>query len=90
VFAGTFEEMQNKRAASPPKYIAKELNIPLPDKKKKMGNISKFWGQGNNLKGLDVKFPLNILTVLPASVDRQISLVGISFIRPEKNSWWKQ
>jgi excinuclease ABC subunit A len=65
VFAGTFREMQEKRSSLTSKYISKELSIPLPAGRRKWKEFIDVTGaRENNLKGIDVRFPLNVLTVV--------------------------
>jgi len=47
------------------KYLRNELRIALPDKRRDWRDYIEIHGaRENNLKGLDVRFPLNILTVI--------------------------
>lgn len=65
VFAGTFDEMLERKNSLTAKYISKELNIPVPVKRRKWKEYIEIIGaRENNLKGINVKFPLNILTVI--------------------------
>ncbi len=65
VFAGTFEEMQRMKSSLTSKYIAGEMSIPLPAVRRKWKEYIEVIGaRENNLKGISVKFPLNILTVV--------------------------
>jgi excinuclease ABC subunit A len=65
VFAGTFKEMQEQKSSLTAKYIAKELSIPVPAKRRKWKEFIEITGaRENNLKGIDVRFPLNVLTVV--------------------------
>jgi excinuclease ABC subunit A len=65
VFAGTFHEMQEQKTSLTAKYIAKELKIPVPSRRRHWKEYIEIIGaRENNLKGIDVKFPLNVLTVI--------------------------
>jgi excinuclease ABC subunit A len=65
VFAGTFTEMQEQKSSLTAKYIAKEMTIPLPSRRRKWKEYIEVLGaRENNLKGINVKFPLNVLTVI--------------------------
>ena len=47
------------------KYISKELSIPVPAKRRKWKEFIEILGaRENNLKNIDVKFPLNVMTVM--------------------------
>lgn len=47
------------------KYLLGQETIPVPTHRRKWNNyIEVFGARENNLKGIDVKFPLNILTVV--------------------------
>jgi excinuclease ABC subunit A len=65
VFAGTFTEMQEQRKSLTSRYIAGELQIPLPAQRRRWKEYIEVVGaRENNLKGISVKFPLNVLTVI--------------------------
>jgi len=65
VFAGTFKEMQEQKISLTSKYISRELSIPVPAKRRKWKEFIDIIGaRENNLKGIDVRFPLNVLTVI--------------------------
>jgi excinuclease ABC subunit A len=65
VFSGSFEEMQEQKNSLTSKYIAKELSIPVPPQRRKWKEyIDVIGARENNLKGIDVRFPLGIFTVV--------------------------
>jgi excinuclease ABC subunit A len=65
VFAGTFKEMQEQKSSLTAKYISKELKIAVPYKRRRWKEyIDVIGARENNLKGLDVRFPLGVLTVV--------------------------
>jgi excinuclease ABC subunit A len=65
VFAGTFKEMIEQGNSLTARYISKEMNIPVPAKRRRWREYIEVIGaRENNLKAIDVKFPLNILTVV--------------------------
>ena len=72
VFEGTIEDMMSKDAAChvPTKsmtarYISGEKEIPVPTRRRKWNNAIEFVGcMEHNLKNINVKIPLNILTVV--------------------------
>ncbi len=65
VFAGTFSEMEEQSNTLTAKYISREMEIPLPSRRRKWKDYIEILGaRENNLKGFDVKFPLQVLTVI--------------------------
>ncbi len=71
VFEGTIEDMMNQcrdvtpMASMTAKYISGEKKIPVPTRRRKWNNAIEFVGcMEHNLKNINVKIPLNILTVV--------------------------
>ncbi len=65
VFEGTLEELLLNPVGSTAKYLTGAEKIPVPDHRRKWNNYLEITGaRENNLKGFDVKFPLNTLTVI--------------------------
>ena len=65
VFEGSFQELANSNKGLTARYINKELSIELPEKRRPWKEYIEVHGaRENNLKGFDIKFPLNILTVV--------------------------
>ena len=65
VFEGTHEELVLNPVSQTAKYLTGEEKIPLPDRRRKWNSFIEVKGaRENNLKGFDVKFPLNVLTVV--------------------------
>jgi excinuclease ABC subunit A len=65
VFAGTFKEMLEEGKSLTARYISKDMTIPVPAKRRKWREYIEVIGaRENNLKGINVRFPLNILTVI--------------------------
>ena len=71
VFEGTIEDMMNQcRDVTPvasmtARYISGEKKIPVPTRRRKWNNAIEFVGcMEHNLKNINVKIPLNILTVV--------------------------
>jgi excinuclease ABC subunit A len=65
VFEGTHEELVLNPVSQTAKYLTGAEKIPVPDHRRKWNNYIEITGaRENNLKGFDVKFPLNTLTVI--------------------------
>ncbi len=65
VFMGTHEELVQNPVGQTARYLTGAEKIPLPDRRRKWNNYIEITGaRENNLKGFDVKFPLNTLTVV--------------------------
>jgi excinuclease ABC subunit A len=65
VFMGTHEELVLNPMSQTAKYLTGAEKIPLPERRRKWNNYIEITGaRENNLKGFDVKFPLNTLTVV--------------------------
>ena len=74
VFEGDIEKMMNSMDTAShihtvksmtAKYISGEKKIPVPAKRRKWNNAIEFIGcSEHNLKNIDVKIPLNVLTVV--------------------------
>ncbi|MEG1198999.1 MAG: excinuclease ABC subunit UvrA, partial [Algoriella sp.] len=64
VFEGTYDELM-KADTLTAKYLNGKMEIEVPKKRLKSSNYLKIIGaRENNLKNIDVKFPLNELTVI--------------------------
>jgi excinuclease ABC subunit A len=65
VFMGTHEELLQNPVSQTARYLTGAEKIPLPERRRKWNNFIEIKGaRENNLKGFDVKFPLNTLTVI--------------------------
>ncbi len=69
VFEGNYEDIEAKAKEAKDsftiKYLTGEDQIEIPTTRRKWSNYIEVLGASeNNLKGLDVKFPLNIITVV--------------------------
>jgi excinuclease ABC subunit A len=65
VFSGSLTELEKDNSSLTAKYINHELSINVPARRRKWKEFIEVHGaRENNLKGLDVQFPLNILTVV--------------------------
>lgn len=65
VFQGTHEELQQKPESLTTKYLTGIEKIEVPAQRRKWNNYIEITGaRENNLKNIDVRFPLNTLTVV--------------------------
>jgi excinuclease ABC subunit A len=65
VFQGSFNEMLKDKNSLTGKYLSGKEKIATPEKRRKWRNFIEVSGIAeNNLKNLDVKFPLEIITVV--------------------------
>lgn len=65
VFKGSSKEIENCENSYTGKYLSRKLKIPVPDQRRKWKEYIKVCGaRENNLKGIDVLFPLNCFTVV--------------------------
>ena len=65
VFQGSHKELATNNISLTAKYINGTEKISLPAMRRKWNNFIEITGaRENNLKGIDVKFPLNTLTVV--------------------------
>lgn len=65
VFAGTFQEILQDEASLTGQYLTGALSIPLPTTRRKWNESIRVLGaRENNLKGVDVEFPLYVFTVV--------------------------
>lgn len=66
VFAGKYKDIYNEATESlTTKYMNGTMSIPVPKVRRKSSNIIEIKGaRQHNLKNIDVKFPLNTLTVV--------------------------
>ncbi len=65
VFQGGHEALLEEERSLTARYLNGLERIPVPATRRKWSNYLKITGaRENNLKGIDVKFPLNVLTVV--------------------------
>ncbi len=65
VFQGTHEDLETKADTLTTKYLTGAKQIKLPDYRRKWSNYIEITGaRENNLKSINVKFPLNTITVV--------------------------
>lgn len=65
VFEGDIEKMMSEGKSLTAKYLSKEKEIPVPSKRRNWNNAIEFIGcSEHNLKNINVKIPLNVLSVV--------------------------
>jgi excinuclease ABC subunit A len=65
IFQGDFQELLKDDKCLTGKYLSGKMSIPVPPMRKEWHDFIEVTGAAeNNLKSLNVKFPLNILTVI--------------------------
>lgn len=65
VFHGDLEQLKESSESLTSQYISGRMMIPVPATRKKWNNFIEIIGaRENNLKGLNIKFPLNIMSVI--------------------------
>ncbi|WP_089320951.1 excinuclease ABC subunit UvrA [Pontibacter ummariensis] len=65
MFQGTFEELAQKADTYTAKYLSGRLEVPVPAQRRKWRNAIELMGaRENNLKNLNVKIPLGVMTVV--------------------------
>ncbi len=65
VFKGSLKKLLEHNDGLTSKYLRGEMQIPLPSRRKKWKDFIVVKGAAeNNLKNIDVKLPLNVLTVI--------------------------
>ncbi len=65
IYQGNVSELEKATDSYTVRYLTGELTIPVPDLRRKSRNFIEIKGAAhNNLKGIDVKFPLGVMTVV--------------------------
>jgi excinuclease ABC subunit A len=65
VFQGTHKDLMQEGKSLTALYLTGRENIPVPHSRRKWNQFIELTGvRENNLKGINVKFPLNVLTVV--------------------------
>ncbi len=65
IFQGNFEKIIKDKKSNTARYLSNDLQIYLPEKRRKWRDFIEIkCASENNLKKINVKFPLNILTVI--------------------------
>lgn len=65
VYEGDMKDLQKGTSSYTVKYLLDEESIPVPEHRRPWNNYIEIKGaRENNLKGVDVRFPLNVMTVV--------------------------
>ncbi len=65
VFAGTYPEILKDKQSLTGQYLSQHLTIQVPSKRRKWNECIRINGaRENNLKGINVEFPLHVFTVV--------------------------
>ena len=65
IYQGPTSQLENNSGSWTVKYLTGEERIPVPQSRRPWNNYIKVVGaRQNNLDGIDVKFPLNVMTVV--------------------------
>ncbi len=65
IFAGTYDEILRDASSETGKYLNRTLQVQLPPRKRKpKAYVSIFWARENNLKNINVRIPVGLLTVV--------------------------
>ena len=65
IYQGPTSQLENNSGSWTVKYLTGEERIPVPQSRRPWNNYIKVLGaRQNNLDGIDVKFPLNVMTVV--------------------------
>lgn len=65
IFQGPIEKLPEATGSYTARYLTGSLNIPVPKQRRKWRNFIEVKGAAeNNLKGINVKFPLEVITVV--------------------------
>ncbi|GGC26376.1 UvrABC system protein A [Parapedobacter defluvii] len=65
VFDGTYDQILKEEDSLTGKYLSGKEHIPVPANRRKWHDAIRVKGaRENNLKGMDVRFPLNVFTVV--------------------------
>lgn len=65
VYCGDMNDLQKGTASHTVRYLLHEEEIPVPNYRRQWNNYIEIKGaRQNNLKGVDVRFPLNVITVV--------------------------
>jgi excinuclease ABC subunit A len=86
VFQGNHKELLKEKRSLTARYLNGVEKISIPEQRRKWNNFLEIKGASeNNLKGIDVKFPLNIFTVVTGVSGSGKSSLVSSILYPALN-----
>ena len=90
VFQGTAEEIKYVTESYTGQFLVKEEYIEVPEQRRKWNNYIEVKGaRENNLKGIDVRFPLNVMTVVTGVSGSGKSSLVKNILTPALNRYYK-
>ena len=90
VFQGHHQDIQSHPKSYTGEFLLKEEFIPLPAHRRKWNNYIALKGaRENNLKGIDVQFPLNVITVITGVSGSGKSSLVKNILAPALSRYYK-
>jgi len=90
VFQGSHQQIQGVTESYTGQFLQKREYIPVPEHRRKWNNYIEVKGaRENNLKGIDVKFPLNVITVITGVSGSGKSSLVKNILAPALSRYYK-